>query len=339
MLIREGIRVGAMCAALVLLFVTGTARACSIVYRVVEVGRGFRVRVMDRGRPVKGLRVRLGVNASSASGGKGAIYAVTDFDGYAHFPPVDSGQFFVDADHDAGIGDGVGLDVSPGGPPNVTLTLKWPSRTPIEARSASGIIRGPDYYPSRKEAALSLVLMEGLSGRTIATTSTDSMGRFKFVGEVPPGIYFIRLKPSGLVAWDGEQMEGTIAVELNRQAEQQALDIDLGWSSCGLGYAHRQEYPELRLAELCGEVTDVAGAEITNARVFLLATSDNGEIVEQTESDAKGHFAFKEQREGVYQLLIKSPGFLPFLSRIRVEGSGPVKDCRHPARVELDVGP
>ncbi|MFZ0978036.1 MAG: carboxypeptidase-like regulatory domain-containing protein [Candidatus Acidiferrales bacterium] len=291
----------------------------------------------DRGRPVKGLRLVLGPDESHTLQRIGTIYALTDADGYARFSNLTPGSFLLTSDHDGGVADGTIIEVSPGGPPDVTVTLGWPSHAPLSVRSVRGTLRGPDYYPRQAQTQLSLSLLDGVSARVIATTLTDGKGDFNFANEVPSGLYFLRLNPSDLLARDGEQIQGMMAIEVDRKANQDVLDLDVGWTTCGLAYEQRERYPELKVSTICGDVADVVGAAVSNAQVMLLATGEDGEILEQTRSGARGQFALQEQHEGAYQLLVESLGFLPFLRVIHIEAAAPSQGCQQPIHIRLQV--
>jgi hypothetical protein len=334
---KHKLSIGISLVELAMLFSPFSAHACSIFYPTVQVGRGFRVRVMDRGHPVPSLRLVLSRHDSSNSGRNEAIYSLTDADGYSRFANLSQGSFLLTADHDGGVADGVVVNVRLSGATNVTVSLKWPSPTLLQVRSVSGSLRGPDYYPQQTQAQLSLSLLEGVSARVIETAQTDSKGGFSFAGATPSGIYFLRLNPSNLRGWDGGQIEGMIPIEINPKATQDVLDLDLGWSSCGLGYAQRAKSPEMKASKLCGDVADATGAVISNAQVVLLANGENAEIIEETRSGTIGEFALREQDGGTYQLLVKSAGFQPFLRVMHVDPSGTSEGCKQPIRVRLEV--
>jgi hypothetical protein len=204
-------------------------------------------------------------------------------------------------------------------------------------RSVSGTMRGPDFYPSEQQPPLSLSLLESISSRVIAETTSDSRGRFKFAEHVSPGVYFLRLNRSGLRGWSGEQMEGLIGIEVSEAAKEDSPDLDIVWSSCGLTYAQRETFGVLALPKVCGEITDSVGVDVSKAEVLLMANNDEGKVEEQIESDRYGQFAFSEHLEGDYRLLIKSPGFEPFLRLIRVGPSALADGCENPIQVQLQV--
>jgi hypothetical protein len=334
---RRAISIDAGCAILMVLFSPWIARACTIVPDTVEVGREFQVRVTDRDRPVIGLRLVLSTVTSPGSQPKVAIESFTNSGGYAHFSNLNPGSFWLSPDHDGGMGGTVVVYVSPSGPANKTLFLGWPSRAPLTVRSASGIIRWPDYYPNQVQGLVSLSLLEGISGREIEKSQTDSKGRFNFTHEIPSGIYFLRLNPSGLRGRSGEQMEGMIAIEVTGETKQSALDLDLGWSSCGLSYAQREIDPELKLDRICGVIADSEGGVVSNAQVMLLAGDEGAKTLEQSQSGTNGQFALLEQPDGTYQLLVKSPGFRPFLRVVHIKSAGQSGGCQQPMNIRLDA--
>jgi hypothetical protein len=313
-------------------------RACVIVYPTVKVGRDFRARAMDRGHPVEGLRLVLTAMGSASSRPLEVESSITDRDGYARFYNLKEGSFFLAADHDGGVSDGVNIEVSPDGPTQVTTSLRWPSIQPIQVHSVDGLVRSVYLYPAQSQPELSLSLLEGVSGREIATTHTDSKGRFDFAAPVPPGMYFLRLNPSGLLASDGESIEGLIAFEVAPKAANKTLAIDIGWSDCGLGYAQRVAHSEMNLNQVCGDIADALGAAITNAQVMLLSDGEDAKVIQETRSIPKGQFSLPPTQNGTYQLLIRSLGFRPFLRVIHLDPvSGAPGECQHPIHVRLDV--
>jgi hypothetical protein len=324
-------------AIFIALFSPLVSHACSVFYPSVQVGKAFRVRVTDRGRPVPALRLVLDQDDSPQLGQNNAIISLTDEGGYAQFSGLSPGSYLLRPDHDGHWSNAVVIIVSGSGPTNVTVKLTWPGGKVLTAQSLNGTLRGPDFYPEQTQVPLSLSLLEGASGRVIGSAETDPKGAFRFAGAIPAGIYFLRLNPSGLLGWDGKQMEGMIPVEVNSKAEQPDLNIDVNWSSCGLGYAQRIEYPTLQMNKVCGSITDTIRVGIPDAQVALMTNDENATVVEQTKSGARGQFALSEQNGGTYQLLIKYPGFQPFLRVVQLSPDGMSKGCRKPIRVRLDV--
>lgn len=335
---RGKISIGAGWLALALLLSPRIARACFVSYPSVSAGTEFRARVIDRGRPVWALRLVLSHSESAGSTTGIGLESVTDADGYSTFTNLSPGSYLLTSDHDGGgIADAVVVNVSANGPANVTVPLRWPSATPISVRAPAGTARGPDFYPSQMQIPLSLSLIEGLSAHVVATTLTDSKGRFAFSAVVPAGIYFLRLNASGLRGWSGEQMEGLMTFEVSGEATDDALDLDMGWSSCGLMYAQQPKYSEITLRKIHGDVADISGGAIANAQILVLATDVNAAVVAETASGKKGQFALQEQHEGVYRLVIKSPGFQPYVRLIRIVPTASDESSRQPLRLRLEV--
>ncbi len=328
-------------AILAVLLSAGIARACSVFPGTVEVGSKFQVKVNDRGRPVKGLRMVLSTDSSTGEEHKVVVDSLTDADGIAHFLNLGAGSYWLAADHDGGVGDAVAVNVSPHGPANKTFSISWPSATPVTVRSAAGIVRGPDYYSNPVQAPISISLLEGISGREIEKTQSDGKGRFSFTSNVTPGIYFMRINPSSLRGWSGEQIEGMIVIEVATDAKESALNLDLGWSSCGLEYSQRVILPELKVTNICGAIKDSEGAVVAKAQVMLLAGGEDAKILEQTQSGANGEFVIPKHSDGNYQLLVKSAGFSPYLRLIHLQSAGTSAGCRstNPHQISSNVDP
>jgi hypothetical protein len=93
----------------------------------------------------------------------------------------------------------------------------------------------------------------------------------------------------------------------------------------------------MKASKLCGDVVDAEGAVVSNAEVVLLANTEKAEILERAESGRDGQFSISEQGGGSYKLLVKSPGFQPFLRVVHVASPGVSKDCQQPILVRLEV--
>ena len=297
--------------------ITARCGACSVIYPIVQVGPNFRVKVEDHGLPVRGLRVEIG--SYPGSGNK----AVTDTDknGFALFRGVRPGSYHLSADHDAGIPDGAELEVKLDGPTDVTVPLKWPSVAPVLVRSLKGKIRGPDYLPRQSQPRLLLVLLEGRSGRSLKSLQTTDNGEFNFESAAP-GLYFLSLKPSGLRGRSGEEITGLVAVAVDHDAPTDHLDVDFGWTSCGLWYADRSKCPQsdVQIEQLSGQVLDASGAPIVDAKILLFDPAEK--LVERLRSDKAGRFASPYSLAGTYQLVVSSAGFTPLSRTLRAEPTG-----------------
>lgn len=297
--------------------------ACTHFYPLVQVGPSFRVRVVDRGRPVTGLRLEINDRR-----------VVTDADGIALFADMQPGLFSVSLEHHSDFQESVNLQVSPNGPANVTVPLIWPT-TPILLRSLKGTLHAPGYLPGQPEPRLSLDLMEGISGRVVGSGHSDSNGEFNFP-DAPPRLYFLRVNPSGLKDWAGNQITGMIAVALESSAQADGLDLELGWSSCGLSYQDRSKCSqgELRAEQICGRVFLPDGAVVSDVEILLFA-GEKPKLIERMRSDERGRFASHVAEPGTYEMVIGSPGFNSLHGTVSLQPSGEL-GCREPINVHLN---
>ena len=320
-------------APLVATILSGLAGACTLVYPTVRAGPNFLVTITDRGRPVQGLRLQLVKDDARTSTRPDVIEAISDDRGLAQFNHVLPGSFFLSAAYDGGIADGVTVKVSSDGPGGVMVPLKWPSEKPVRVRTVSGTLRDP-LRPRR----FSVSLLEGLSARVIWTTDTDSGGEFT-LPNVTPGIYFLALKPFGAQTESSEKGGDWIAIEVNSQADEEKLNLDLGWSSCGLSYTDRTKcsHTQLKVESWCGKVVDPLGAVISNADVLLLDNGPNQKVLREAHTDNVGRFALQDARDGTYQLVVKSPGFDPLQETVQIDSSQASGPCLRPVSVRLGL--
>ena len=274
-----------------------------MVYHEVHVGPNFRVKVEDRSLPVKGLRVDIG----------GGIRAVTDKNGFAVFRRVRPGSYYLHVPLDDGISNSPILDVKQDGPAEVTVPIRWPSVAPILVRSLKGTIRRLDNPPGQPPTIRALDLFEGVSGRFVKSEKTTETGEFSFE-PVSPGLYFLSLKPSG--------HDGQIAIVVDAGAALDHLDLDLGWTSCGLYYTDRNKcrQGDLQLDQFSGRVVDLSGAVIPGAKVLLLDPA--GTQVEELHSDGEGKFAAPRPLEGPYELVVSGMGFSTYRRTVHAKPTG-----------------
>lgn len=303
--------------ALALIAITARCVACTVVYPSVQVGPNFRVRVEDHGRSVTGLRVQI----IGYQGNSSTVVSDTDQNGFALFRGVRPGSYHLTAEHDAGIPDGAELEVKLNGPTGVSVLLRWPNSAPVLVRSLKGTIRGPNYVPGGSEPSFSLDLLEGTSGRRLKSMQTADGGEFNFESDTP-GLYFLSLKSSGMKGWSGETIAGLIAVTVDRGAPADHLDVDLVWTSCGLGYADRSQCPQsdLQIEQLSGQVLDASGAAIPDAKILLFDPAAT--LVERLQSDSAGRFASSHLLAGDYQLVVSSAEFTPLRRTAHAERPG-----------------
>ena len=320
-------------------------RACTIVLlEPVEVGNEFGVRVMDQGQPVKGLRMVLKNYGSNRLQEVIVSESSTDAEGIARFSISTSGSFFLSPDHDAGIGASIVVYVSENRPKNTIVPLGWPSPLPLTVRSAEGTLRKRNFYPTRTQAEMSLALLEGISGKEIEKIKTDLRGRFQFSGHVTPGLYFIRIDSSGATPGSGEDETGTIAIHVDPAGKDNSLDLDVGWSDCGLVYAKRVAQATLVLGKVCGTVTDSEGGIISGAQVWLQPLNGQTESFNQTSTQssdqiltsATGDFSFQERNAETYELIVQSRGFRTYVRKIQLQPDGASGGCPQAVHLVMD---
>jgi hypothetical protein len=316
-------------AVMVLAFAFGSVstRACVVAFPTVETGPSLRARAMDAGHPVAGLRLILLSDPPSKSGRRREIESLTDGNGSAEFRNLQPGSYILSADHDERMADSAIINVSPGGPPDVTITLQWPNSQPLQVRSLSGQMLAPSYYPGESQGPLSLSLLEGVSTHVIATVETNDQGRFAFPENVQPGLYFIRVNTS-----DG----GLIGVALSPTAALKQLDGYLALSDCGLGFIQRHSLSPVTVSNICGDVLDSQGAPVRDARVIVTDIDRRGKILDQSVGDPRGGFALPGIAAGTYRMLVTSRGWVPYLREVHVQPAGSSGTCVDPMHVQLE---
>jgi hypothetical protein len=275
------------------------------------------VKVEHWGRLVKGLGVTIKQNQ-----GHYQMVADTDENGVARFANVPPGHYSVMTPHDAGtLEPDAAIDVKPGGPADVTISRKWPFSV-VSARSLKGVIRPPDWVPGRPQPSLDFELLSGFSGRRLRNFQTHETGEFD-LGDTPPGLYFLDLKPSGVRTWSGSQLTGRIYVSVDLDSPVEHLDLSLGWTSCGLHYSDgaKCKPTELVLGQLSGQVIDPSSAGVPGARVEL--TDSSGAPVERLTSDDSGRFSLSRALDGVYTIAIRAGGFTTYRGTVRLNPLNP----------------
>jgi len=292
--------------------------ACTMVFRGVTVGSNFNVKVSGPIGSVQGLEVGLSV------GGVRKVRAVTNKDGIAQFRSVQPGSYFLSADHDAGMGDGAQIDVGRAESGEITVPLSWPNAKLLSVAALKGILHLPEWIPGKPQPNVRLELLKGISGQPLKNTNTDENGAFDF-SDVAPGFYFLSVKSEfGL---------GFIPVAVEPGVPADHLDLDVGWTSCGLSYTSQNACPQtnLHLKSLEGRIVDVANASISDAEILLL--DEGRKVVEQARSDRAGSFALIPPVDGTYQLLVRRSGFTPLHGTVTFDSHG----TSSPLEFELEV--
>lgn len=310
----------------ILAFVNCVA-ACIVVVPTYPAGPTFRVRVEDQGRPVRGLRVKLNGNRLSKA-------ADTGEDGFAQFRNIPPGAYDVSAAIDAGMGDAASIDVTATGPKSTLVPLAWPNRSPLLVTALQGILRWPAVQGDPQESSIQIELLDARTGSRIRTIQSAGNGAFD-LGRAKPGLYVLRLSRTDLAMGRVERLSGNILIAVDPLAPQSELDLEIGWSSCGMHYVERKTCPqeELTISSLIGQVLDPSGASIGRAKLSIY--HQDRVLMEQQISDEKGYFASTKQLNGTYELIISSPGFTPLRQTVRASGA---QDKGRPSALRVQLG-
>jgi len=298
-------------AALLAVLAAWPGLPCSMTFRTEVVGPNFRVQAKDRGRPVEGIPIKLHIGMVVK------YQAITDKNGIARFHNLPPGSYFLIAGPEPGFADAANLQVKPAESSERTIPVHWPNATPLVTASLKGTL---DLW--YQQTSLTLELIEPLSGRILKSVETDESGSFDFPG-IAPGLYLLSVTPPN----------GLIPVDVEPGAATASLDLDLGFSSCGLQYMDRKQCPrpELHLQHLEGRVIDATEAALPFAEITLLGPGDK--VVERTYSIGAGSFPSLDVADGTYQLVVRRNGFTPLRSILTLDSNG----ASSPLEVQLGV--
>ena len=207
-----------------------------------ETPSSFTVVGRDRDRPLPGMKVFV-------DGVKHVQPVLTDANGYAHFERLREGSYNVHLEVENGTDESIHVNPSISDP-KYAIWLRWPSLKVLTANKAAGVIRG-GCKSAEADCPLStnLTLIEGGTSRKVSAEAIR--GNFDF-GEVPNGTYFLRLHPLFEDKY-GWEPDGDIAIEVDHGAVEQALEIDVGMSSCGLDYTGSCRVEMVVAQGLCGD--------------------------------------------------------------------------------------
>jgi hypothetical protein len=271
------------------------------MYKVVPSGPDFRVAVNNGGKPVQGLPLK-----ASGSEGTGSYREVTDTKGFAYFRGVAPGAYMVSADHDAGLGDGIGLQVTANGPSNVRVAFRWPGAPTIRVRSLKGTLYMAG-GSAEAQPRLNLELQEGITGRILKSTITSEKGDFDF-GDAAPGLYFLRIvdpKQAVPVAVDPGAASETIQLQFGPSVNCSSY-TDL--TKCAKG--------DLHISSSRGRVITASGRAIS-AEVALFDQA--GSPIKSVSADGQGRFDLGQLADGDYDLQATSPSFTALRRKAHVE--------------------
>lgn len=312
----------AVSTALVVAWLVLEGRACvESEVPPKEVPTSFTVVVRDRGKALPNMSVVV-------TGEPKIETRMTDSNGYARFENLPDGYYNVHLEAIGGSDERIHVDSSIHDP-KYAIWLKWPSAQVITSGLAAGVIRGP-CLSIAEDCSLTteLTLIEGRTSREIK--SLHVTGRFDF-GGVPNGVYFLRVRP---VEQDKfySKPQGDIAVEIDRDAPDQALDIDVVMTDCGMYYSGNCQATEITAYGLCGSVDDGFSGPIPGTELQL-QERNSGRVIANAISYAHGRFEMsKDVAAGEYMLTAFAPHFNRLQVPLKLAGGG---SCRVPTVIEL----
>lgn len=301
--------------------------ACSEFLQPRYVLPDFSVQLLDwTGKPLPEAVVRLWPSAVEPSMGEPKT-SLTNGQGIADFRGAVPGAY--DLTTEMPHGENIFVKVvaeMPAQPTEAKLTLNWPNLPVLAVHRAAGRLQSPDGKPF----LASLALLDGKSGRELASTMSDTTGRFEFPS-VNPGPYFIRASRKNELV--------DIAVAIDPDCPIATLDLEVGFGSCGAGYVDKQECvaPALEVSNVCGFVLDPTGAAIPEAQIDLRPSQAHAARAITTSANWKdGSFALQDVAPGRYTFSVHRPGFKRLQVPMRIlDGSG--RRCLKPITVTLAV--
>jgi hypothetical protein len=92
------------------------------------------------------------------------------------------------------------------------------------------------------------------------------------------------------------------------------------------------------MSKICGDLKDSEGAVIDRAQVWLEPVAGEPATIERTLTRSEsGQFELREQVAGDYLLIVKSPGFQPYLRVIHLDPARASDGCKHPLHIKSGV--
>ncbi len=230
-------RSAAYCATLLLAMLPSHyAAACKWVPGHYEMNTSFTVNVVDRTKPVVGVKVVLGVGGS---GIREIRYSVlTDDKGEAHFSELAPGTYLLDFSGVLAKPYWDEVEVSPSNPANEKITIEWPGGV-IAVRNVRGRLTGTedlDFDPIPLQYT-ELTLRDVYTSREVARSKTDSDGYYDF-GDTLPGVYLLTAygDTRNRKIFGGYSEETVAVVQMDPSAaEEELLTRVLTRLGCGVG--------------------------------------------------------------------------------------------------------
>jgi hypothetical protein len=302
-----------------------------MVMQEIKLGTRFRVEAKDGGIPVVGTTITLERGHGDCFRTTPVTSVATDSAGIALFDHVVPGDYqLCIRSPKLGPESIAELKVSRWAAKDKTVPTTVEGSNPVRVRSASGRVRGPEFYPSLTQAPYSIDLFEAGTNAKVASTKTGANAEYSFGQVVAPGRYWLQITGGPDQAVD---TEGKVLIEVKPDATDATVDMDVTFSDCGMASRQREEQPALVISgSACGTVIDALGASIEGASASLI--DDNEHAVTTVRTSREGAFKVYAPPAGKYQLVIQRMGFMPYARMITIH---PENDdaCKNPIRVTL----
>lgn len=223
--------------------------ACSTSYAEITVGREFAVVVVDRGRPVEGVEVRISRSVERPGFHFDTVASQrTDAHGFAQFTGMKKGKYDIAVWHAGLQGSAAYLKVQLSHK-RESIGMEWPASNVLAVQTIGGIFHARIYQDTGKGvldiaykhegpfANQPLRLSRASSAHMVAATTTDETGHFNFPS-LEPGLYILHVQelttPKPRHDFD---ITGDIFIEVVPDAKERELGaLELNESSCGLDY-------------------------------------------------------------------------------------------------------
>lgn len=310
------------------------ALGCVILPDIQPVGPNFDVEVRDwKGHLIQAAEIRL--TPFSAAGmisdlvpGDVTLTLRTDAQGSVRFSEVPPGVYELSVlrrDSDVKF-----VNVVATGSKR-KIQLDWPHLPVLTARVMRGRL-----LTSGLGLRLHVALITGSSEEEVATTETDSLGRFEFP-TTSPGLHFLKV-------WypaDRRDEFGDVAIDIEPEANANELHAELQFTDCGLKYIDAQKCAPavpIEVGSICGDITDGMGAVVRKDVSLELMNDQPGAaatLVTSVTPTQIGTFEMTAVRSGRYKLLVSAPGFFGLEVPLNVTSALKTGRCEQPLHIVL----
>jgi hypothetical protein len=240
------------CAVVVLLLGGSTLFACSYSSFPTKVGRDFTVQVFDRGNPVIGLQIELTTDPRSGQG-RTVQVAKTGANGSVGFAKIRNGLYYIGIKHPAyAYSEELQVVRHPPSDSPKTITFEWPGWKPLLTQTVAGVVTGrartdrglgPDLAKPvyGQVSGANITLSKAVSNELVDSRTTEESGKYDF-GDVPPGLYFLRVETRTRGGAHWFPSDGYVPVEVDPSAKFRDLNLVLDNAICGeLAWGRREE--------------------------------------------------------------------------------------------------